>query len=58
MKKDLCNILDDIINYDDSVITDFFLTFNEKNEEENRFRKAGTKKVYTILEEVVKKLKF
>jgi hypothetical protein len=37
---------------------DFILTFNEKNDEENRFRKVRTKKVYTILEEIVKKLKF
>jgi hypothetical protein len=40
------------------VITDYFLTFNEKNDEENRFRKVRTKKVYMILEEAVKKLKF
>jgi hypothetical protein len=58
VKKELCDILDDAIHYDDSVITDFFLTFNEKNDEKNRFRKARTKKVYTILEEVMKKLKF
>jgi hypothetical protein len=56
--KELCNLVDDIINYDYTVITDFFLTFNEKNNEENRFRKARTKNVYTILEEVVKKMKF
>jgi hypothetical protein len=49
VKKELCDILDDIIHYDDSVITDFFLIFNEKNDEENRFRKARTKKVYMIL---------
>jgi hypothetical protein len=58
VKKELCDILDDVIHYDVSVITDFFLTFNKKNDEENRFRKARTKKVYTILEEVVKKFGF
>jgi hypothetical protein len=58
VKKELCDILDDVIHYDYSVITDFFLTFNEKNDEENRFRKARMKKMYTILEEVVKKMKF
>jgi hypothetical protein len=58
VKKELCDILEDITPYDDSVIGDFFLIFNEKNDEENRFRKARTKKVYTILEEAVKKLKF
>jgi hypothetical protein len=58
VKKELCDILEEIIHYNDSVITDFFLTFNEKNYEENKFRKARTKKVYTILEEVVKKMKF
>jgi hypothetical protein len=35
VKKELCDILDDIIHYDDSVITDFFLTFYEKIDEEN-----------------------
>jgi hypothetical protein len=58
VKKELCDILDEIIHYNDSVIRDFFLTFNEKNDEENKFRKARTKKMYTIVEEVVKKLKF
>jgi hypothetical protein len=58
VKKELCDILEEIIHYDDSVITDFFLTFHGKNDEENKFRKARTKKVYTILEEAVKKLKF
>jgi hypothetical protein len=58
VKKELCDILDDIIHYDNSVITDFFLTFNEKNDEENRFRNARTKKMYSIVEEEVKKLKF
>jgi hypothetical protein len=58
MKKELCDILIDIIHYDDSMITDFFLMFNEKNDEENRFRKTRTKNIYTILEEVEKKLKF
>jgi hypothetical protein len=40
------------------MITDFFLRFNEKNNEEKRFRKVRTKKVRIILEEAVKKLKF
>jgi hypothetical protein len=26
VKKELCDILDDVIHYDDSVIRDFFLT--------------------------------
>jgi hypothetical protein len=34
------------------------MTFNEKNDQEKKFRMARTKKVYTILEEVVKKLRF
>jgi hypothetical protein len=37
---------------------DVFLTFNEKNDEENKFSKTRRKKIYTIQEEVVKKLKF
>jgi hypothetical protein len=44
VKKELCDILDDIMHYDDSVIINFFLTFKENTDEENGFRKGRMKK--------------
>jgi hypothetical protein len=58
VNMELYDIFDEIIYYDNNVIADIFLIFNEKNNDENRFRKARTKNAYTILEKAVNKLKF
>jgi hypothetical protein len=54
----LCDCLDETLKYDDSVITNFFINFDEKNDTNNKFRKDRTKKVYRILDDNIKKMKY
>jgi hypothetical protein len=58
IKKELCDCLDETLKYDDSVITNFYISFDEKNDTDNKFRKDRTKKVYRILDDNIKKIKF
>jgi hypothetical protein len=36
----------------------FFISFDEKNDTDNKFRKDRTKKVYRILDDNIKKMKY
>jgi hypothetical protein len=57
IKKELCDCLDETLKYDDNLITDFTVSFNERTTADNRFRKDRTKKVYRILNDDIKKMK-
>jgi hypothetical protein len=53
----LCDCLDETLKYDYSVITNFYISFDEKNDRDNKFRKDRIKKVYRILDDNIMKMK-
>jgi hypothetical protein len=58
IKKELCDCVDEILKFDDNLITDFAVSFNERSTADNKFRKDRTKKVYRILNYDIKKMKY
>jgi hypothetical protein len=58
IKKELFDCLDETLKYDDSVITNFYISFDENNDSDNKFRKDRTKKFYRILDDNIKKMKY
>jgi hypothetical protein len=46
------------LKFNDNLITDFAVSFNERTTADNRFRKDRAKKVYRILNDDIKKMKY
>jgi hypothetical protein len=58
MKKEVTEILERCLKFPESVISNFSMHFTEKNSEENKLRKPRTKKLYKILDDKVKQMKY
>jgi hypothetical protein len=58
LKKKLCDCLDEILKFDNNLITDYTVSFKQITIADNRFRKNHTKKVYRIFNDDIKKVKY